>query len=115
MWVLTAIFSLPPPPLPLPPTHTHTHTHTHHTHTTQLGPNADVKKWEEEQMDIATVRFGARDAKEKSKVRGSSGGGLGEGRWLQVKKYGVIIHPPLLPPSPPSRLLPYLSSTARGL
>ena len=37
--------------------------------TTQLGPNADIKKWEEEQMDIATVRFGARDAKEKSKVR----------------------------------------------
>ena len=50
-------------------------------HTPQLGPNADVKKWEEEQMDIATVRFGARDAKEKSKVRGSIGGGLGEGRW----------------------------------
>ena len=31
-------------------------------------------------MDIATVRFGARDAKEKSKVRENIGGGLGEGR-----------------------------------
>ena len=81
------------PPPPPPPTCTRTHT--------QLGPNADVKKWEEEQMDIATVRFGARDAKEKSKVRGSSGGGLGEGRWLQVEKYGVIIHPPLLPTNKP--------------
>ena len=26
--------------------------------------------------------------------------GVGEGRWLQVEKYGVIIHPPLLPPLP---------------
>ena len=34
----------------------------------QLGPNADVKKWQDEQIDIATVTFGARDAKEKSKV-----------------------------------------------
>ena len=34
----------------------------------QLGPNADIKKWEEEQMGIATVRFGAKDAKEKNKV-----------------------------------------------
>ena len=34
----------------------------------QLGPNADIVKWEEEQMGIATVRFGAKDAKEKSKV-----------------------------------------------
>ena len=34
----------------------------------QLGPNADVKKWEEEQIGIATVRFGAKDAKEKNKV-----------------------------------------------
>ena len=32
-------------------------------------------------MDIATVRFGARDAKEKSKVRGSISGGIGKGRW----------------------------------
>ena len=34
-----------------------------------MGPNADIKKWEEEQMGIATVRFGAKDAKEKNKVR----------------------------------------------
>ena len=34
----------------------------------QLGPNADIKKWEEEQIGIATVRFGAKDAKEKNKV-----------------------------------------------
>ena len=34
----------------------------------QMGPNADIKKWEEEQMGIATVRFGAKDAKEKNKV-----------------------------------------------
>lgn len=34
----------------------------------QMGPNADIKKWEEEQMGIATVRFGARDAKERNKV-----------------------------------------------
>eukprot|EP00731_Ephydatia_muelleri_P026529 Em0018g629a len=33
----------------------------------ELGPNADIKKWEEEQMGIATVRFGAKDAKEKNK------------------------------------------------
>ena len=91
----TDCYLLTPFPSP-PPTH---------THTTQLGPNADVKKWEEEQMDIATVRFGARDAKEKSKVRGSSDGGVGEGRLLQVERYGVIIHPPLLLPSPPSHLL----------
>ena len=37
-------------------------------HFIQLGPNADIKKWEEEQIGIATVRFGARDAKEKNKV-----------------------------------------------
>lgn len=34
----------------------------------QLGPNADVKKWEEEQIGIATVSFGAKNAKERSKV-----------------------------------------------
>ena len=34
----------------------------------QLGPNADIKKWEEEKMGIATVIFGAKDAKEKNKV-----------------------------------------------
>ena len=28
----------------------------------------DIKKWEEEQMRIATVRFGAKDAKERNKV-----------------------------------------------
>lgn len=33
----------------------------------ELGPNADIKKWEEEQMGIATVRFGAKDAKERNK------------------------------------------------
>ena len=27
-----------------------------------------MKKWEEEQMGIANVRFGARDAKERNKV-----------------------------------------------
>jgi hypothetical protein len=31
----------------------------------ELGPNADVKKWQDEQMEIATVRVGAQDAKEK--------------------------------------------------
>ena len=35
----------------------------------QLGPNADIKKWEEEQMETANVTFGARDAKEKNKVQ----------------------------------------------
>ena len=30
--------------------------------------NADIKKWEEEQIGIVTVRFGAKDAKEKNKV-----------------------------------------------
>ena len=34
-----------------------------------MGPNADLKKFEEEQMGIATVRFGAKDAKEKSKQK----------------------------------------------
>ena len=34
-----------------------------------MGPNADLKKWEEEQMGIASVRFGAKNAKEKNKVR----------------------------------------------
>ena len=34
----------------------------------QLGPNADVKKWQDEQIDIATVAFGAKDAKEKYEV-----------------------------------------------
>ena len=36
--------------------------------TLQVGPNADVKKWQDEQIDIATVTFGAKDAKEKHKV-----------------------------------------------
>ncbi len=35
----------------------------------QLGPNADLKKWDEEQMKIAEVKFGAKDAKAKNKVR----------------------------------------------
>ena len=35
----------------------------------QLGPNADLRKWEDEQLGIAIVRFGAKDAKEKNKVR----------------------------------------------
>ena len=34
----------------------------------QLGPNADVKKWEEEQIGITTVRFGAKDANKVSVV-----------------------------------------------
>ena len=34
-----------------------------------MGPNADIKKWEEEQMGIAMVRFGAKDSKERNKVR----------------------------------------------
>ena len=38
----------------------------------QLGPNADIKKWEEEQMRIANVRFGAKDSKERNKVRDNS-------------------------------------------
>lgn len=35
----------------------------------ELGPNADVKKWQDEQSDIATVKFGAHDAKEKNKQK----------------------------------------------
>ena len=35
----------------------------------KAGPNVDVKKWQDEQIDKATVRFSAKDAKEKSKVR----------------------------------------------
>jgi pre-mRNA-splicing factor ATP-dependent RNA helicase DHX16 len=31
----------------------------------EAGPNYDLKKWEEDQMDVAKVSFGARDAKAK--------------------------------------------------
>ena len=34
----------------------------------QIGPNADVRKWQDEQIGIATVTFGSKDAKEKSMV-----------------------------------------------
>ena len=34
----------------------------------KAGPNVDLKKWQDEQIDKATVRFSARDAKERSKV-----------------------------------------------
>ncbi|XP_064405869.1 pre-mRNA-splicing factor ATP-dependent RNA helicase DHX16-like [Halichondria panicea] len=35
----------------------------------ELGPNADVKKWEEEQIGIGIFKSGAKDAKEKSKQK----------------------------------------------
>jgi pre-mRNA-splicing factor ATP-dependent RNA helicase DHX16 len=35
----------------------------------EVGPNADVKKWQEEQIDKATVTFIAKDAKEKYKQK----------------------------------------------
>ena len=34
----------------------------------QLGPNADDIMWQEVQIKIADVKFGAKDAKEKNKV-----------------------------------------------
>jgi pre-mRNA-splicing factor ATP-dependent RNA helicase DHX16 len=34
-----------------------------------LGPNADLRKWEDVQSNIAIVRFGAKDAKENSNVK----------------------------------------------
>lgn len=39
-----------------------------YAHCAQLGPNADDIMWQEVQMGIADVKFGARDAKEKNKV-----------------------------------------------
>jgi hypothetical protein len=34
----------------------------------KAGPNVDLKKWQDEQIDKATVRFSAKDAKERNKV-----------------------------------------------
>ena len=34
----------------------------------QAGPNVDLRKWQDEQIDKATVRFSAKDAKERNKV-----------------------------------------------
>lgn len=34
----------------------------------QVGPNADVKKWQDEQIEKAILSFVAKDAKEKAKV-----------------------------------------------
>ena len=35
---------------------------------TEKGPNYEQKKWEEEHMHAAIMKFGARDAKQKRKV-----------------------------------------------
>ena len=34
----------------------------------KAGPNVDLKKWQDEQIEKATVRFSAKDAKERNKV-----------------------------------------------
>ncbi|CAI8011566.1 Pre-mRNA-splicing factor ATP-dependent RNA helicase DHX16, partial [Geodia barretti] len=35
----------------------------------EAGPNVDLKKWQDEQIDKATVRFSAKDAKERNKQK----------------------------------------------
>lgn len=34
----------------------------------ELGPNYEQKKWEEDKLGYAVMKFGAKDAKQKSKV-----------------------------------------------
>lgn len=34
----------------------------------ELGPNYEQKKWEQDKLDYAVMKFGAKDAKQKSKV-----------------------------------------------
>ena len=34
----------------------------------ELGPNYEQKKWEEDKLGYAVMKFGAKDAKEKNKV-----------------------------------------------
>lgn len=34
----------------------------------ELGPNYEQKKWEEDKLGYAVMKFGAKDAKDKSKV-----------------------------------------------
>jgi len=34
----------------------------------ELGPNYEQKKWEEDKLGYAVMKFGAKDAKDKNKV-----------------------------------------------
>ena len=37
-----------------------------------IGPNSEQKKWEEEKLGYARMKFGAKDAKQKNKVEGNA-------------------------------------------
>lgn len=39
----------------------------------ELGPNYEQKKWEEDKLGYAVMKFGAKDAKDKNKVSDFSG------------------------------------------